>query len=138
MRRWSRPIVRAPFGPREGWCFGLRGRCAMHDSWGRCTGARHRLFDAVDDALADLASRAPLLLVIDDFHWADRGTVATLARSALESDDIAPRVHARTEGNAFFVEEVLRGLAEPRTRCRRASGTRSGSAYRAWATRQTS
>jgi DNA-binding SARP family transcriptional activator len=134
------------------------------------TGARHRLFDAVDDALADLASRAPLLLVIDDFHWADRGTlllttfllrstrrgpvlvlgtyrdtelgrhtpltaalvelrrsgaldrvdlpglsledVAALARSLLGTDDIAPQVHARTDGNAFFVEEVLRGLAD--------------------------
>ena len=133
-------------------------------------GARHRLFDAVDDALADLASRAPLVLVIDDFHWADHGTliltsfllrssrrgpilvlgtyrdtalgrdtplaaalvelkqggaldrvelrglpledVATLARSVVGSDEIAPRVHARTDGNAFFVEEVLRGLAE--------------------------
>ncbi len=38
-------------------------------------GARHRLFDAVDAALADLAASAPLLLVIDDFHWADRGTL---------------------------------------------------------------
>lgn len=133
-------------------------------------GARHRLFDAVDSALADLASRVPLLLVIDDFHWADRGTllltsfllrssrkgpmlvlgtyrdtelgrntpltgalvelrrgggldrvdlrglaledVATLARSALGTDEIAPRLYARTDGNAFFVEEVLRGLAE--------------------------
>jgi DNA-binding SARP family transcriptional activator/RecA/RadA recombinase len=135
------------------------------------SGARHRLFDGVDDALADLASRAPLLLVIDDFHWADRGTllltdfllrsgrsgpmlvlgtyrdtelgrhtpltaalvelkrggaldrvdlrglsledVAALARSVLGTDDVAPRVHARTDGNAFFVEEVLRDLAEP-------------------------
>ncbi len=133
------------------------------------TGARHRLFDAVDDALAGLASRAPLLLVLDDFHWADRGTllltsflmrsgrtgpllilgtyrdtalgrrtpltaalvelkrsvmldridvrglpledVAALARAALGTDDVASRVHARTDGNAFFVEEVLRGLA---------------------------
>jgi DNA-binding SARP family transcriptional activator/tetratricopeptide (TPR) repeat protein len=134
------------------------------------TGARHRLFDAVDAALADLASRAPLLLVLDDFHWADRGTllltnfltrsvragpllvlgtyrdtalgrhtpltaalvelkrsgtldridlrglaledVAALARSALGTDEVASRVHARTDGNAFFVEEVLRGLAQ--------------------------
>ncbi len=134
------------------------------------SGARHRLFDAVDSALADLAARAPLLLVIDDFHWADRGTlllasfvlrssrtgpmlvlatyrdtelgrhtpltaalaelkrggaldridmhglplddVATLARSMLGSDEIATRVHARTDGNAFFVEEVLREQAE--------------------------
>ncbi len=134
------------------------------------TGARHRLFDAVDSAFTDLAARAPLLLVIDDFHWADRGSllltsfllrssrpgpmlvlgtyrdtelgrhtplttglgelkqggaldridlrglplddVATLARSILGTDEIAPRVHARTDGNAFFVEEVLRELAE--------------------------
>src|SRR3954471_7379721 len=133
-------------------------------------GARHRLFDAVDSALADLAARTPLVLVIDDCHWADRGTllltsfvlrssrsgpllvlgtyrdtelgrqtpltaalselgrggaldridlrglplddVAKLARSALGSDEVAPRVHARTGGNAFFVEEVLRELAE--------------------------
>ncbi len=134
------------------------------------TGARHRLFDAVDAALADLAARAPLLLAIDDFHWADRGSllltsfllrssrpgpilmlgtyrdtelgrytpltaalgelkqggaldrvdlhglavddVATLARSMLGTEEPAPRVHARTDGNAFFVEEVLRELAE--------------------------
>lgn len=134
------------------------------------TGARHRLFDAVDIALTELAARDPLLLVIDDFHWADRGSllltrfllrssrprpvlilgtyrdtelgrhtpltaalselkqegaidridlrglpladVAELARVMLGSDDLAPRVHARTDGNAFFVEEVLRELVE--------------------------
>ncbi len=133
-------------------------------------GARHRLFDAVDSALTDLVERGPLLLVIDDCHWADRGSllltsfvlrssrpgpililgtyrdtelgrqtpltaalselkqggaldridlhglplddVAELARSMLGSDELAPRVHARTDGNAFFVEEVLRELAQ--------------------------
>ncbi len=133
-------------------------------------GARHRLFDAVDSAITDLAATAPLLIVIDDLHWADRGSllltsfllrssrpgpilmlgtyrdtelarntpltralaelkrtgaldridlrglplddVATLARSMLGSDELAPRVHARTDGNAFFVEEVLRGWAD--------------------------
>jgi hypothetical protein len=30
----------------------------------------------------------------------------------LGTDEIAARVHARTAGNAFFVEEVLRELAE--------------------------
>ena len=133
-------------------------------------GARHRLFDTVDSALTDLVARAPLLLVIDDFHWADHGTllltsfllrstrpgpmlvlgtyrdtelgrhtpltaalaelkrsgaldridlrglplddVARLARFVLGTDELAPRVHARTAGNAFFVEEVLRELAE--------------------------
>jgi DNA-binding SARP family transcriptional activator len=149
---------------------------AAHD-----TGARHRLFDAVDAALTE---RAPLLLVIDDLHWADRGTlllagfvlrsarsgplqlvgtyrdtelgrrspltgaladlqrdgaldriglkglredeVAALARAVLGGEgapgkaiggveEVAARVHARTGGNAFFVEEVLRGLAEAGT-----------------------
>ena len=133
-------------------------------------GARHRLFDGVDSAITDLAARAPLLIVIDDLHWADPGSllltsfllrsrrpgpilmlgtyrdtelgrntpltrtlaelkrgggldridlrglppddVATLARSLLGSDELAPRVHARTDGNAFFVEEVLRGWAQ--------------------------
>jgi DNA-binding SARP family transcriptional activator len=133
-------------------------------------GARYRLFDAIDSLLSDLAARAPLVLMIDDFHWADRGTllltsfllrssrrrpmlilgtfrdtelgrqtpltaalaelkhdgaldridlrglrlddVATLARSVLGTDEDAPRVHARTDGNAFFVEEILRELAE--------------------------
>ncbi len=136
----------------------------------RDDGARHRLFDAVDAALADICESAPLLLMIDDFHWADRGTllltsfllrssrrgpmlvlgtyrdtelgrhtpltaalaelgrgsaldridlrglpaddVATLTRAALGTDALAARVHARTDGNAFFVEEVLRELAE--------------------------
>ena len=136
----------------------------------RTPARRHRLFDAVDAALAD---RAPLLLVIDDLHWADRGTLllaSFLLRSArpgplllvgtyrdtelgrrspltgaladLQRDGALdrigaarprrgrrrrararrcsaatrspPRVHARTGGNAFFVEEVLRGLAEAR------------------------
>jgi DNA-binding SARP family transcriptional activator len=133
-------------------------------------GARHRLFNAVDSAITDLATTASLLIVIDDLHWADAGSllltsfllrssrpgpilmlgtyrdtelgrntpltralaelkrtgaldridlrglplddVATLARSMLASDELAPRVHARTDGNAFFVEEVLRGWTE--------------------------
>jgi DNA-binding SARP family transcriptional activator len=133
-------------------------------------GARHRLFDAIDAALSDIATERGLLLVVDDLHWADRGTllltsfllrsdrpspllvlgtyrdtelgrrspltgalaelqrdgalhrvglrglthddVAALARSLLGDDDAAGRVHARTDGNAFFAEEVLRGLTQ--------------------------
>ncbi len=131
------------------------------------SGARHRLFDAVD---ATLTSERGLLLIVDDLHWADQGTllltsflmrsdrpgpllvlgtyrdtelgrrspltgalaelqrdapllriglrglaeddVAELARSVLGDDAVAARVHARTDGNAFFAEQVLRGLAE--------------------------
>jgi predicted ATPase len=39
------------------------------------TGARLRLFDAVDSALTDISARSPLLLMIDDLHWADHGTL---------------------------------------------------------------
>ena len=167
-RCWEEPL--APFEP---FAQALRQVGAAHvlqpgDDAG--DGARHRLFDAVDAALADLAAERGLLLVIDDLHWADRGTllltsfllrserpapllvlgtyrdtelgrrspltgalaelqgegaleriglrglaedeVAALARSLLGDDRVAARVHARTDGNAFFVEEVLRGLAE--------------------------
>jgi DNA-binding SARP family transcriptional activator len=38
--------------------------------------------------------------------------VAALARELLHDDAVAARVHARTDGNAFFAEQVLRGLAE--------------------------
>jgi DNA-binding SARP family transcriptional activator len=134
------------------------------------TGARHRLFDAVDSALSGLAASGPVLVMIDDFHWADHATllltmfllrsgrrapllllgtyrdtelsrltpltaalaelgrdgvldridlrglalddVATLTRAALGTDELAPRVHARANGNVFFIEEILRGLAD--------------------------
>ncbi|WP_157592057.1 AAA family ATPase [Solirubrobacter soli] len=130
------------------------------------TGARARLFAQVEAALGD----RPLLLVIDDLHWADRATllltsfllrserrqgllllgtyrdtelgrhspltgalaelqrdgalqrvglrglapedVAALARALLGDDADAARVHARTDGNAFYAEQVLRGLTE--------------------------
>ena len=136
-------------------------------------GARHRLFVAVDDVLTGLAERRPLVLVLDDLHWADRPTLLLLGfvlrssrpapllaigtyrdteigrrtplagaladlrrdggaeRVALRGLDagevgelaaawlgpeaaagVAAAVHERTAGNAFYVEEVLRGLAE--------------------------
>ena len=139
-------------------------------------GARHRLFDAVDAALAVAAAGRPLLLVLDDLHWADRptlvllgfllrstrrgpllvagtyrttelgrrspltGALADLQRDgALErllvralapadvaaladvwlgpgaGERVAGDVHVRTAGNAFFVEEMLRALAEHAT-----------------------
>ncbi len=136
-------------------------------------GARHRLFAAVDDLLTGLAEHRPVVLILDDLHWADRptllllgfilrsgrrapllvigtyrdtevgrrtplvGALAELRRdggaerlalrglapgevgelaSALLGEEAAARVagpvHARTGGNAFFVEEVLQGIAD--------------------------
>jgi predicted ATPase len=137
------------------------------------SGARHRLFLAVDDVLTGIAERRPLVLVLDDLHWADRPTLLLLsfvlrsgrpapllvvgtyrdtevgrrtplagALADLRRDGgaeriglrglapgevgelasawlgpeagarVADTVHARTGGNAFFVGEVLRGLAD--------------------------
>jgi class 3 adenylate cyclase/tetratricopeptide (TPR) repeat protein len=39
---------------------------------------RFRLLDAVAQSLITLAQKAPLVIILDDLHWADRGTVAML------------------------------------------------------------
>jgi DNA-binding SARP family transcriptional activator len=131
---------------------------------------RWRLFDALASTLALLADEAPVTVVLDDLHWADRSTLLVLRHlvrrrpdarllvigtyRAVELDDDAPLaaaladlrrehlfaeltleglaredvatlvahrdrdraadpafvadLHDRTEGNPFFVEEVLR------------------------------
>jgi class 3 adenylate cyclase/DNA-binding CsgD family transcriptional regulator/tetratricopeptide (TPR) repeat protein len=39
---------------------------------------RYRFFEAVTDLLADVTRHAPLLLILDDLHWADRPTLQLL------------------------------------------------------------
>jgi DNA-binding SARP family transcriptional activator/tetratricopeptide (TPR) repeat protein len=134
---------------------------------------RYMLFEAVSLLLADAATRAPVLLVLDDLHWADRGTLhllrhvvrapheaALLILGTYRPADVDPEhpltdlladlrrdrlferislhglgehdvgdliashaghaapggivntVHERTDGNPFFVEEVMRDLIE--------------------------
>ena len=136
-------------------------------------GARSRLFEAVCSLLCQASEHTPMLLVLDDLHWADPSTLlllkylarypqetqllvlgtyrqtdvdvdhplsAVLPRLAREcrvrshilerldaaavsalvgiqvGDDASPElrrlVYEATEGNAFFVVEVLRHLAE--------------------------
>ena len=43
---------------------------------------RFRLFDAVAQFFIAISQRSPLLLLLDDLHWADRGTVAMLSHVA--------------------------------------------------------
>ena len=51
---------------------------------GDAGGNRHRLFNAVSDALSTLAARTPgVMLVIDDFHWADPSTIGLLEHLTL-------------------------------------------------------
>jgi hypothetical protein len=134
---------------------------------------RFRLFDAVGAALERTARRQPLLLVLDDLHWADEASLRLLgfvARSVADarilivgtyrdvelrrghplgellgglarepacerialrgfvredterlisgvsgmppSAEVAAAVHDMTEGNPFFIQEVVRLLAD--------------------------
>ena len=136
---------------------------------------RHRLFEATSDLLAALSAERPVVVVLDDVHWADKatllllrhvlrappmavfvlatyrdtdldrshplaGVLADLRREAnverldlhgLDEGeveaflgaaaghdldeaalDLARALHAETEGNPFFVGEVLRHFAE--------------------------
>ena len=41
--------------------------------------ARHRLFEAVAATIGHAAREAPVLLIVEDLHWADRATLAMLA-----------------------------------------------------------
>ncbi len=43
---------------------------------------RYRLFDAVAQFVLATARRAPVVLVLDDLHWADRGAIALLRHLA--------------------------------------------------------
>jgi tetratricopeptide (TPR) repeat protein len=43
---------------------------------------RLRLFDAVAQFLIAISRRTPVVLILDDLHWADRGTVAMLSHVA--------------------------------------------------------
>ena len=167
-RCWEEPL--APFEPYAEALRQADADAALRPGSEDAPGARQRLFDAVDGAFGAVAGGRALLLVLDDLHWADRGTllltsfllrsqrpgpllvlgtyrdtelgrdrplaaaladlrrdgaldrvglrglaeddVAALARDLLGDDALAAAVHARTDGNAFFVEEVLRGLGE--------------------------
>jgi len=43
---------------------------------------RFRLFDAVAQFLVSVSQQAPLVVILDDLHWAERGTVALLNHAA--------------------------------------------------------
>ncbi|MFL5823541.1 MAG: ATP-binding protein [Solirubrobacteraceae bacterium] len=140
---------------------------------------RYRLFEAVVGLLSSVSQQAPILLVLDDLHWADRPTLlllrhlaralrperllmlvafrteaatdvlldalTELRRETLStqldirglrepdtaslvrlragerpSSAMAREIHRETEGNPFFIEEIVRNLV--------AAGVRVGSA----------
>jgi tetratricopeptide (TPR) repeat protein len=143
---------------------------AMRTDLGMQDAARFRLFEAVRQLLSDAAERQPLLLVLEDLHWADKPSLLLLSHLAgspeparllvlatyretdlhanealaelladlrrervgirlplggldrAEVDALmaawgnettpAEEIHRRTEGNPFFVEELLSHLEE--------------------------
>jgi tetratricopeptide (TPR) repeat protein len=90
--------------------------------------ARFRLFDAVTRFLKDVARRTPLLLVLDDLHWADRPSLRLLrflARELHEAPVLVVGTYRHTEvgpthpladvmGEATLGDRLLLGgLREP-------------------------
>lgn len=49
--------------------------------------ARYRLFEAFDRAFAQLAEAGPVLLVLDDLHWADQPTLLAVRHLARTRED---------------------------------------------------
>ena len=92
---------------------------------------RWRLFDAVSSVLGRLAAGAPVLVVLDDAHWADRSTLLLLrhlvrARQAdpitvvltcrdveLSADDPLHHLLADLHREHVLTRLALRGLTEP-------------------------
>src|SRR3954449_448085 len=80
---------------------------------------RHRLHVAVADLLAAVGRRAPLVVVVEDGHWADTPTLLLLrhlARSAAEARALVVTTFRDTEA------DVPRALAEALVDLRRTEG----------------
>ena len=75
------PFV-AALGERAAWLL-------ADDEPGDMAAARHRLFERVLALLADLAAEAPLLLVLEDLHWADESSHELLAFLAVRLRDLS-------------------------------------------------
>ena len=81
--------------------------------------ARFRLFDSITVFLKNASQKQPLLLVLDDLHWADKPSLLLLhfVTRELQRRQIFVlgtyrAIFQQTEGNPFFVEETLRYLVE--------------------------
>jgi hypothetical protein len=82
--------------------------------------ARFRLFDAIASLLATAAERRPLVVVLDDLHWADASSVLALeflSRSLPDLAILAIAAYRHTEAHARDeLATALGGLARAATR----------------------
>ncbi len=75
-------------------------------------GQRYRLFEAVVGLLGSVSQHAPILLVLDDLHWADRPTLLLLRHLARapRSDRLMVLVSFRTEAAGDTLHDALTDL----------------------------
>ena len=72
---------------------------------------RYRLFDAVATVLAEVARTQPMLLILDDLHWADKATLLML-RQVIRSAGEAPMLVLGTYRDTERGEALLDALAD--------------------------
>ena len=97
--------------------------------------ARFRLFDALAGLLAAVAERRPLVVVLDDLHWADASSVLALefvARVLPDLPILAIAAYRLDEAHARhdLAPPTARVLIEGGCRCPAACATRSAGASR--------
>ena len=63
-------------------------RTLSGSGWGSATDARFLAQDAFVDRIERLSAAGPMMLAVDDAHWADRGTLSTLWALARRSTDL--------------------------------------------------
>ena len=97
------PFV-AALGDRAAWLLGS-------DESGDVFAARHRLFERVLALLGDLAAEAPLVLVLEDLHWADESSHELLAFLAVRLRDL-PVLVVATLRDEELADEARRWLSD--------------------------
>jgi DNA-binding CsgD family transcriptional regulator len=103
------PFV-AALGERAAWLL-------ADDEPGDMVAARHRLFERMLALLADLAAQAPLVVVLEDLHWADESSHQLLAFLAVRLRDI-PVLMVVTLRDEDLGSEAQRWLADLQRRPR--------------------
>jgi DNA-binding SARP family transcriptional activator/tetratricopeptide (TPR) repeat protein len=76
-------------------------------------GERYRLFEAVVGLLSSASQHAPILLVLDDLHWADRPTLLLLRHLARapRPDRLMVLISFRTEAATGTLHDALADLS---------------------------
>jgi DNA-binding CsgD family transcriptional regulator len=123
----SAPLAGATlaYGPFLAALGGQAGWLLADDSVGDMLAARHRTFLRVLELLADLAATSPLLLVLEDLHWADESSRELLAFLAtrLRAEPVMIVATMREEelegGTRLWLAELERRPAVTRLRLAR-------------------